>query len=154
MAWRCLNYPSNAVRCNLRYLLKTLFEKIFAFGAYATAMGAGALALLCFWTAIDHSQGIPRWDSNEWLSILYIGIAGGALSFFLYSLALGQAAPTVTMITLPLNPIAAVIAGALFLKEPLNLDLFMGLALVIIGILLVVGINLNRTRVIASGAEQ
>ena len=120
----------------------------------ATAMGAGALALLCLWTAIDHSQEIPRWDSNEWLSILYIGIVGGALSFFLYSLALGQAAPTVTMITLPLNPIAAVIAGALFLNEPLNLDLFMGLALVIIGILLVVGINLKGTRVIASGAEQ
>jgi drug/metabolite transporter (DMT)-like permease len=119
----------------------------------ATAMAAGALALLCFWIAIDASRGIPRWDSIEWLSILYIGIAGGALSFFLYSWALGQTMPTVTMITLPLNPIAAVIAGALFLKEPLNLDLFMGLALVIIGILLV-GINLNGSRAIASGAEQ
>ena len=119
----------------------------------ATAMASGALGLLCFWTAIDFSQGVPQWNSIEWLSILYIGIAGGALSFFLYCWALGQTAPTVTMITLPLNPIAAVIAGALFLKEPLNLDLFMGLALVVIGILLVVGIKLNGVRAVARGAE-
>ena len=61
------------------------------------------------------------------------------MSFFLYAWALGQTAPTVTMIFLPLNPIAAIVAGALFLNEPLSLDLLLGLGLVIIGILLVVG---------------
>jgi drug/metabolite transporter (DMT)-like permease len=43
------------------------------------------------------------------------------------------------MIFLPLNPIAAIVAGALFLHEPLSLHLLLGLALVIIGILLVIG---------------
>ena len=78
---------------------------------------------------------------SGWLAILYIGIAGGALSFFLYAWALGQTAPTTTMILLPLNPITAVIAGALFLQEPLSIELFLGLILVVVGIFLVVGLN-------------
>jgi drug/metabolite transporter (DMT)-like permease len=47
------------------------------------------------------------------------------------------------MILLPLNPIAAIITGSLFLGEPLYSELFLGLALVIIGIILVVGVNGN-----------
>ena len=65
-------------------------------------------------------------------------IAGGALSFFLYAWALGRAAPTTIMILLPLNPIAALVAGSLWLGEPLGLGLIGGLLLVIIGVLLVV----------------
>ncbi len=119
----------------------------------ATAMAAGALGLLTFWTALDFSRGLPRLDSIDWLPILYIGIAGGALSFFLYAWALGQTAATTTMILLPLNPIAAVLAGAFFLKEPLSLELFLGLALVIIGIVLVVGINGDAMRRVVAGAK-
>jgi drug/metabolite transporter (DMT)-like permease len=109
----------------------------------AIAMAAGAIGLLAFWIAIDLPQGLPHLDPKGWLWILYIGIAGGALSFFLYAWALGQTAPTTTMILLPLNPIAAIITGSLFLGEPLYSELFMGLALVIIGIILVVGVNVN-----------
>jgi drug/metabolite transporter (DMT)-like permease len=109
----------------------------------AIAMAAGAIGLLVFWTAIDLPQGLPHLDPKGWLWIFYIGIAGGALSFFLYAWALGQTAPTTTMILLPLNPIAAIITGSLFLGEPLYSELFLGLALVIIGIILVVGVNGN-----------
>jgi drug/metabolite transporter (DMT)-like permease len=104
-------------------------------------MAAGAVGLLGFWAAFGIPQGIPQFDSVKWLSILYIGTAGGALSFFLYAWALGQTAPTVTMIFLPLNPIAAIVAGVLFLNEPLSLNLLLGLGLVIIGILLVIGFD-------------
>jgi drug/metabolite transporter (DMT)-like permease len=120
----------------------------------AIAMGAGALGLSVVWAAIDLSRGLPHLDSIDWLSIVYIGIAGGALSFFLYAWALGQTAPTTTMILLPLNPIAAVIAGSLFLKEPLSFELFIGLALVVVGIVLVVGLNGKRALPVAQGAGQ
>ena len=140
-----------AWRGNILMILATLFGAIYAIFSKpyldkyspltvtATAMAAGAVGLLGFWAAFELPQGIPQFDSARWLSILYIGTAGGALSFFLYAWALGQTAPTVTMIFLPLNPIAAIVAGALFLNEPLSLDLLLGLGLVIIGILLVVG---------------
>jgi len=107
----------------------------------AVAMAAGALALLALWTAAHGSAGAPRLDAPGWAAILYIGIAGGALSFFLYAWALGRTAPTATMILLPLNPIAALVAGALWLGEPLNAWLFVGLFLVVVGIVLVVNVH-------------
>jgi drug/metabolite transporter (DMT)-like permease len=108
----------------------------------ALAMGAGAVVLSVFLVTQDPPQGIlPALTSGGWLAILYIGMLGGALSFFLYAWSLGHMAPTATMILLPLNPIAAVFAGAVFLSEPLSLELFAGLALVIIGIILVVGLH-------------
>jgi len=44
------------------------------------------------------------------------------------------------MIVLPLNPITAMLTGALLLAEPVSIELLAGLALVIIGIMLVVGL--------------
>jgi drug/metabolite transporter (DMT)-like permease len=44
------------------------------------------------------------------------------------------------MIVLPLNPITAMLTGALLLAEPVSVELLAGLALVIIGIMLVVGL--------------
>ncbi len=134
-------------------LSKPYLKKYSPLVVTAIAMGAGAIGLLGLWTAIDLPRGLPQLDGPGWLSILYIGIAGGALSFFLYAWSLGQTAATTTMILLPLNPIAALIAGALFLNEPLKPELFIGLALVIAGIIFVVGITSNRVQEVAPGTE-
>lgn len=133
---------------------KPYLEKYSPLEVTSIAMAAGAVGLLAIWAAVDLPQGMPNLDWSGWLSILYVGIVGGALSFFLYAWALGQTAPTTTMILLPLNPIAAVIAGSLFLNENLSLELFIGLLLVIMGIVLVVGINGVATRRVAPGAVQ
>ncbi len=111
----------------------------------AIAMGAGAAALLAFWLIEDFPAGLPRLNSMGWMAILFIGAVGGALSFFLYAWALGRTAPTATMILLPLNPIAAIMAGAIFLGEPLSLGLFVGLAFVVTGIFFVISIK-DRTK--------
>jgi drug/metabolite transporter (DMT)-like permease len=105
----------------------------------AIAMGAGATTLLLIWLVRDlPTTGLPNLNTTGWLVILYIGAIGGALSFFLYAWALGRTAPTATMILLPLNPMAAIVTGVAFLGEPLNSGLFIGFALVITGILLVI----------------
>jgi drug/metabolite transporter (DMT)-like permease len=132
-------------------LSKPYLKKYSPLVVTAIAMSAGALGLLCLWTVIDFSHDVGQLNSTEWLLILYIGIAGGALSFFLYAWALGRTAPTTTMILLPLNPIAALVAGSFFLNEPLRIELFLGLALVIVGIILVVGINGDETHELAPG---
>jgi drug/metabolite transporter (DMT)-like permease len=122
---------------------KPYLQKYSPLVVTAIAMAAGALGLLVFWAAIDLAHGLPHLNPIGWLTIAYIGIAGGALSFFLYAWSLGQTAPTTTMILLPLNPITAVIAGGLLLHEPLSVELVLGLMLVVIGIFLVVGFNGN-----------
>lgn len=114
----------------------------------ALAMGSGAVGLLILWSAIDFPHtGLPDLDTNGWLAILYIGIAGGALSFFLYAWALGRTSATNMTILLPLNPISALVAGSLLLNETLSLSLFAGLTLVVIGIILVVGFPDTRQQV-------
>ncbi len=160
------DFAATAWRGDLAMILATLLGAIYAIFSKpylkkysplvvtAIAMAAGALGLLVFWAAIDLSHGLPHLQLSGWLAILYIGIAGGALSFFLYAWSLGQTAPTTTMILLPLNPITAVIAGALFLQEPLSIELFLGLILVVVGIVLVVGLNGLRRTNAASGAGQ
>ena len=105
----------------MRSFSKPYLKKYSPLFVTAIAMGAGALGLLVFWGAIDLPNGFPNLNPTGWLSITYIGVAGGALSFFLYAWSLGQTAPTTTMIMLPLNPITAVIAGSLFLRNLLTL---------------------------------
>jgi drug/metabolite transporter (DMT)-like permease len=119
----------------------------------AIAMGAGATALLALWLVLDLPAGLPNLNSTGWLAILYIGTLGGALSFFLYAWALGRTAPTATMILLPLNPIAAILAGVMFLGEPLSLGLFVGLAFVIMGIFLVVNLKGGTGPEVMAAAE-
>jgi drug/metabolite transporter (DMT)-like permease len=111
----------------------------------AFAMSSGAVALVSVWLLQNHASGLPQLDAPGWWAIIYIGAAGGALSFFLYAWALGRTTPTVTMILLPLHPIAAILGGAVFLGEPLTVWLFVGLALVIIGIILVVNVESQKS---------
>ncbi len=121
---------------------KPFLKKYTPLTVTATAMGAGAFALLIVWSVSELPRvGLPHLDRAGWLTILYIGLAGGALSFFLYAWAFGRTSATTMMILLPLNPISAIFAGSLILKEPLTFELFAGLALVIIGIVLVVGVG-------------
>jgi drug/metabolite transporter (DMT)-like permease len=117
---------------------KPYVVKYSPFTVTTIAMAAGAIALFLLWLSGNGMIGLPRFNLFGWLAIFYIGLAGGALSFFLYAWALGRASPTTIMILLPLNPIAALVAGSLWLGEPLDFGLFIGLALVIVGILLVV----------------
>jgi drug/metabolite transporter (DMT)-like permease len=118
------------------------------------AMAAGAVALCAAWLVDTRPISAPRLDSTGWLAILYIGLAGGALSFFLYAWALGRSTPTTIMILIPLNPIAALLVGSLWLGEPLGFGLFAGLALVIIGIILVVGPPDGRSLTAALSGKQ
>src|SRR5262249_61134840 len=118
---------------------RPLFAKNTPRCVSSTAMSAGAAALCVSFVVATPARALPRLDGTGWLAILYIGLAGGALSFFLYAWALGRSAPTTIMILIPLNPIAALLVGSWWLGEPLGFGLFAGLVLVIIGIILVVG---------------
>ena len=121
-------------------LSKSYLAKYPPLTVTAVAMAAGALALSATWVLTELPAGAPRLDGRGWAEILYIGAIGGALSFFLYAWALGRTTATATMIVLPLNPITAMLTGALLLAEPVSVELLAGLVLVIIGIMLVVGL--------------
>ena len=103
-------------------------------GFLAAGMGFGAAAsALIAWErggwAMTQSFG-----TGQWLAVGFIGIAGGALAFFLWVYALERTTPTRVANTMTVNPIAASLLAAVLVGEPLGLNLVLGIAAVGIGI--------------------
>lgn len=97
-------------------------------------MGIGALAV----TAGAALQGsfvpVAHFGAPQWLAMLYLGLFGSALTFFLWSFALGRTTPTRVTISITVNPVAATLVGAILLDEPLRWNLIAGVSVVAIGI--------------------
>ena len=103
-------------------------------GFLAAGMGFGSAAsALLAWErggwAMTQSFG-----TGQWLAVAFIGIAGGALAFFLWVYALERTTPTRVANTMAVNPIAASLLAAVLVGEPLGLNLVVGIAAVGIGI--------------------
>ncbi len=106
--------------------------------ALAMMFGAAALLGLSFAT-----YGGPTWptlDRTGWLALTFLGTFAGAVQFALFTWALRWLPPSTTVIYIALNPITAVILGGLLLGEAIKPVLLLGLALVLAGIGLSVGL--------------
>jgi drug/metabolite transporter (DMT)-like permease len=103
-------------------------------GFLAAGMGFGSAAsALIAWErggwALTQSFG-----AAQWAAVAFIGIAGGALAFYLWVYALERTTPTLVANTMTVNPIAASLLAAVLVGEPLGLNLAAGIAAVAIGI--------------------
>lgn len=102
----------------------------------AIAMLAGALSL----TPLALSQGmlsqLPAFSTSAWLAIAFLGTLGGALGFGLWIWALERSTPSRVAVFISLNPITAVLLGALVLHEPITFRFIGGFAIVLTGIAL------------------
>lgn len=72
---------------------------------------------------------------NGILAILYIGVVGSALTYFLWLWALRHTSPTRVAIGLTMNPVGALVAAAIILDETITLGVWIGLACIAGGIL-------------------
>jgi drug/metabolite transporter (DMT)-like permease len=104
------------------------------FTAQAALVGAALLVFLAL--AAGAFGQLPRLDGRGWLAALYLGLFGGALSFWLWNLGLGRTSATNVAVAVTVNPVSAMLFGSLLLAEPLTANLLGGLALVAAGILL------------------
>jgi drug/metabolite transporter (DMT)-like permease len=69
--------------------------------------------------------------------ILFLGICGGALGYFLWTFALARLTPTQVAVYINLNPMVATLLGAILLAEKLTMIFIAGFVMVLIGVLLV-----------------
>ena len=65
---------------------------------------------------------------------VYLGVAGGALAFILWVMALQRATPTRVANTMTINPVAAALLATQLVGEPITPNLVLGLAAVFAGI--------------------
>ena len=102
----------------------------------ALAMAAGALSL----APIAASQGLftvlPAVTRGGWAAVLFLGVFGGALGFSLWIWALQRSTPSQVAVFIALNPVTAVLLGAVLLHEPITAFFLTGLVCVIGGIAL------------------
>jgi drug/metabolite transporter (DMT)-like permease len=97
-------------------------------------MGAGAAALLLAGTLTRRLAALSGFGAKEWIAGVYLGMAGGALAFVLWVLALKKATPTRVANTMTVNPVAAALLATVLVSEPITLNLIAGLIAVLSGI--------------------
>jgi len=73
---------------------------------------------------------------QQWLSLMYLGVLGSALAYIGYYDGIRQIGATRSGVFIALNPLTAVILGALLLDEQLTLAMCLGGGLILAGIVL------------------
>lgn len=135
-AWRGELLMAGAVLCMAFYNVysRPFIQRSSALGFLAVGMGAGAIALVVAGLLTGRLAVLQAFGQAQWLAGLYLGVAGGALAFILWVLALQRASPTRVATTMTVNPIAAALLAQQLVGEPITLDLLLGLIAVFAGI--------------------
>jgi drug/metabolite transporter (DMT)-like permease len=135
-AWRGELILTGAVLCMAFYNVwsRPFIERSSALGFLAVGMGAGAAALVIIAGATGRLAQLSSFGAPQWIAGTYLGIAGGALAFILWVMALQRASPTRVANTMTVNPIAAGLLAAQLVGEPITVNLIVGLVAVFTGI--------------------
>lgn len=76
----------------------------------------------------------PELSRAGWMAIAFLGIGAAAISYTLWVWALRHTTPTLVAVALPVNPLMALIWGALLLDEQITFAILAGFVLVIAGV--------------------
>ncbi|MDA0784738.1 MAG: DMT family transporter [Proteobacteria bacterium] len=102
--------------------------------AVVTGVVPGSAFLYVVALATDAPAFTPALSSAGWLAIAYLGIGAAAISYTLWLWALRYTTPTLVSVALPMNPLMALIWGAVLLDEKITTSMLVGFVLVIAGI--------------------
>ena len=135
-AWRGELIMTGAVMCMAFYNVwsRPFIQRSSALGFLAVGMGAGAGALIVVGTFTGSVAALGGLAAPQWIAGIYLGVAGGALAFLLWVLALERATPTRVANTMTVNPVAAALLATQLVGEPITANLVIGLVAVFAGI--------------------
>lgn len=135
-AWRGELIMVGAVLCMSFYNVfsRPFIQRSSALGFLAVGMGSGAVALVVVGLLTGSVSALASFGPAQWGAGVYLGVAGGALAFILWVMALQRASPTRVANTMTVNPIAAALLAQQLVGEPLTVDLLIGLVAVFAGI--------------------
>jgi drug/metabolite transporter (DMT)-like permease len=96
-------------------------------------MGVGAACLGVL--AVAGGGFAPSgFGAPQWAAVLFVGIFGAALNFYLWVWALERTTPTRVATTITVNPVSASLLAGAIVGEPIGLNLALGIAAVACGI--------------------
>lgn len=105
-------------------------------GFVTAGMGSGSFVVCLIALAGGGFASAGDFGIGQWAAIVYLGIFGAALTFFLWVFALARTTPTKVTNTITLNPVMASIVATFLVDEPIGLYLPVGIAAVFTGILI------------------
>lgn len=103
---------------------------------WSVVLGAAMLAAATAFMGGFTLQAVSRIDLPQALSLGYLGVLGSALAYIGYYDGIRRIGATRSGVFIALNPLTAVICGALLLGEPLSAPMLMGGAVILWGIYL------------------
>jgi drug/metabolite transporter (DMT)-like permease len=135
-AWRGELIMTGAVLCMAFYNVwsRPLIQRSSALGFLTVGMGTGAAALVLVGALTGSVAALSQFSTPQWIAGIYLGVAGGALAFILWVLALERASPTRVANTMTVNPLAAGLLATQLVGEPITPNLVLGLVAVFAGI--------------------
>ena len=135
-AWRGELIMTGAVLCMAFYNVwsRPFIQRSSALGFLAVGMGCGAAVLVAAGVVTNRVAVLASFGAAQWIAGVYLGVAGGALAFILWVMALQRATPTRVASTMTVNPLAAALLATQLVGEPITLSLVIGLVAVFAGI--------------------
>jgi drug/metabolite transporter (DMT)-like permease len=125
--------------CGAAYavLAQPAFARYNAVTVTTYAMALGTLLLLPA-ALLEGLVGVlPQLDRQTVALLVFLGVFGGALGFFLWTFALTRLTPTQVAVYINLNPLVAMVLAAALLAEDLTIGFAAGFGMVLLGVLLV-----------------
>ena len=129
--------------CVLGWGVYSLFSKDLnqTLGPVQTVTYSILLGTLMLWatTAVRGELSVAALASlgpTQWMSLMYLGVLGSALAYIGYYDGIRKIGATRSGVFIALNPLTAVILGALLLGEQLTLAMCLGGGLILVGIFL------------------
>jgi len=118
-------------------LAKRMLTRYNAMTVTAYTMIFGTLLLVPVAFFEDPSSAMARMRIDTVMLVLFLGIIGGAIGYFLWTFALTRLSPTQVAVFVNLNPMIATLLGATLLAEKLTGIFIAGFVAVLAGVLLV-----------------
>ncbi len=97
----------------------------------------GGIFMLFISPAVDNYSGFELWNTEGIVSLIYLIIFGSAIAYAAYMFALNVLPVGVATLYAYINPLIAVLAGYLFLKEELNIYIGLAFITIVISVFLV-----------------
>lgn len=137
-AWRGDMVMLAAAGCGAAYNVASRpLLRIYPPMAFTTqAMLVGVLMLVPLVAIAGEPAHMAELIAVDWMAVVYLGVIGAALAFWLWSFALEHTTPTRVAVTVAMNPVVAMGLGFVWLDETPTLALASGTGAVLGGILL------------------
>lgn len=130
------------------YAVGTVYAAQHVKGISAIHASIGQLLAAAIVLAIPAAATIPETppSTSAVLALLALVLLSTSFAYLLYFFLLKNVGPTNTAATIFLVPVFGTIWGIIFFKEPFNLGMLLGMALILMSVGLVLGIGLPKTK--------